>query len=168
MHVRSFPPLGAAHATRLILGTMPGRASLDAGQYYAHPRNAFWPIIEDLTGLEAGSAYAARVRVLEAAGIALWDVLAACFREGSLDSDIDLQSACPNDFAGFLATHPRIELICFNGQPARKLFDRLVLPALPEAWQRIARVTLPSTSPANARLTLADKRHAWSVLAARR
>lgn len=165
MHIRSFPPLGTPHATRLVLGTMPGRASLDAGQYYAHPRNAFWPIIEGLTGLPAGSAYPLRVRALEASGIALWDVLAACFREGSLDSDIDPESARANDFAGFLAAHPRIEVIHFNGQPARKLFERLVRPVLPEACRRIALVTLPSTSPANARLTLDDKRRAWSVLA---
>ncbi|MGC4030050.1 MAG: DNA-deoxyinosine glycosylase [Steroidobacteraceae bacterium] len=166
MHVCSFAPLGTARATRLILGTMPGRASLDAGQYYAHPRNAFWPIIEELTGLPAGNPYPARVRALEAARIALWDVLAACFREGSLDSDIDLQSARPNDFAGFLAAHPRIDVIYFNGQPARRLFERLVHPMLPEACQRLARVTLPSTSPANARHTLADKRRAWSIVAA--
>ncbi len=143
---------------------MPGKASLGAVEYYAHPRNAFWPIVERLYGIPRATPYAERVQRLEAAGIALWDVLATCTRATSLDSDIDLQSAEPNDLAGFLRRHRAIRRICLNGGPATRLFERLVLPTLSPAQQRIPRITLPSTSPANARLSLEDKLRAWSVL----
>src|SRR3954451_23432881 len=105
----SFPPLESATACTLILGTMPGAASLRAGQYYAHPRNAFWTIIGELLGFDARLDYAARIDHLAAARIAVWDVLQSCERPGSLDSNIDRQSVVPNDFPGFFAAHPRIE-----------------------------------------------------------
>lgn len=143
---------------------MPGKASLAARQYYAHPRNAFWPIVERLHGVPADSPYEQRTRALAKAGVALWDVLAHCCRESSLDSDIELPSAQPNDLAGFLAGHPQIRLICFNGQPAQRLFERLVLPELGNDHRAIMRLTLPSTSPANARLSLEMKLEAWKAL----
>lgn len=143
---------------------MPGKASLTARQYYAHPRNAFWPIMERLHGVPAHTPYEQRTRALADAGVALWDVLAHCYRASSLDSDIEMQSAQPNDLQGFLRAHPRIRLIGFNGQPAQRLFERLVQPELGEDRRAIARLTLPSTSPANARLSFELKLAAWTAL----
>src|SRR6187551_518196 len=119
MHIQSFAPLGNTRATRLVLGTMPGRASLLAGQYYAHPRNAFWFIIEELFAISRELPYSRRVRELAKTGLAVWDVLAACTRGSSLDSDIVPESAVPNDFGAYLARHRHIRSIYFNGGPAR-------------------------------------------------
>ena len=147
---------------------MPGIASLRANQYYAHPRNGFWPIMESLWNIPATASYATRVRAVKQAGIAIWDVLASCERRSSLDSDIDPQSVVVNDFEQFFRTHRKISVIAFNGGTAAQLFRRHALPALGSAPRELPMVQLPSTSPANARLTLADKRRAWSVLAASR
>lgn len=165
MHVQSFPPLGNTRATRLVLGSMPGKASLQAGQYYAHPRNAFWFIIEGLFGIPRELAYARRVRELAATGLAVWDVLAACTRGTSLDSDIVPDSCVPNDFNGYLARHRLIRTIYFNGGPARALFERHVVPGLAPGHLGIERVTLPSTSPTHARRSHADKLEAWRIIA---
>ncbi len=90
--VQSFPPIAAPGARLLILGSMPGAASLAAGQYYAHPRNAFWPILAALCHFPADAPYAARVAALQAAGVAVWDVLQSCVRPGSLDTAIERSS----------------------------------------------------------------------------
>jgi hypoxanthine-DNA glycosylase len=161
VHVQSFPPLGNARATRLVLGTMPGRASLEAGEYYAHPRNAFWPIVAELFAIPRALPYARRVRALERQGVAVWDVLAACTRGSSLDSDIVPESAVPNDLAAWLARHRGISAIYFNGGPARRLFERHVVPTLAPRQLAIARFTLPSTSPTHARRTPQEKLQAW-------
>ena len=95
--IRSFPPIEGASAHTLILGTMPGAASLAAVQYYAHPRNAFWTILADLIGFDPQLDYVARTQRLVDAGIAVWDVLRSCERRGSLDSDIDRTSAASSD-----------------------------------------------------------------------
>jgi TDG/mug DNA glycosylase family protein len=162
--LRSFAPVAARDARLLILGSMPGIASLQAGQYYAHPRNGFWPVMESLWGVPAAEVYAARVRAVKQAGVAIWDVLASCRRRSSLDSDIDPDSIEVNDFACFLRAHPAIRLIAFNGGTAAKLFRRHVLPGLDAPARDLPLLQLPSTSPANARLSLAAKRRAWSVL----
>lgn len=107
-HVQSFPPVEDGAASILILGSMPGKESLRAGQYYAHPRNAFWPIMGDLIGAKPGLPYQTRTQMLKSAGIALWDVLASCKRHSSMDADIDAASICPNDFASFFLKHPNI------------------------------------------------------------
>jgi double-stranded uracil-DNA glycosylase len=164
MPVQSFPPIAAPDANRLILGTMPGITSLRAGEYYAHPRNAFWPIVESLLGVPRSLPYAQRVAALAATRVAVWDVLAACTRTGSLDSDIVAESIVANDLPEFLARHPGIGLICFNGAAAGRLFERHVLGRLSPQQQRIARTVLPSTSPANARLDAAAKCAAWHAL----
>jgi TDG/mug DNA glycosylase family protein len=165
VHVQSFPPLGNTRATRLVLGTMPGKASLLAGQYYAHPRNAFWFIIQELFGIPRELPYARRVRELAKTGLAVWDVLAACTRGTSLDSDIVPASAVPNDFGAYLARHRHIATLYFNGGPARALFERHVAPGLAPVHQAIERVTLPSTSPTHARRSHVEKLDAWRVIA---
>jgi double-stranded uracil-DNA glycosylase len=159
-----FRPIGVPGATRLVLGSMPGVASLQAGEYYAHPRNAFWEIAEALFGISRTQPYAERVLALETAGVAVWDVLKACRRSGSLDSAIETGSIVTNDFRRFLRRNPGINRIYFNGGMAHALFERHVLPTLAEDQRLIARFTLPSTSPANARLTLAQKSLAWRVI----
>jgi double-stranded uracil-DNA glycosylase len=145
---------------------MPGIASLEAHRYYAHPRNAFWPILESVWGIPADAGYDSRVRAVKQAGIAIWDVLASCRRRSSLDSDIEQASIVPNNFEAFFRRHPAIRAIAFNGGTATQLFRRHVLPGLAPALQELPMLQLPSTSPANARLRLADKMRAWAVLAA--
>lgn len=156
--VTGFAPIATASARLLILGSLPGVRSLEAGRYYAHPRNAFWPIMAGICGFEAGLPYARRARALERADIALWDVLQGCQRRGSLDSAIDRRSCVPNDLPAFLAAHPRIRRIGFNGGEAQRLFNRCVLPRL--AGHELEFVRLPSTSPAHT-LPLARKAAAW-------
>ena len=159
--IRGFPPLANPRARILILGSMPGDVSLRAGQYYAHPRNQFWPIVCGLLGEKTLPAYAARVRLLAANGIALWDVLESCVRKGSLDSAIDDASILVNDFASFLRTHPRIARVIFNGAKAETCWRKHV-PASPGT--RLARLEyrrLPSTSPAHAAMSYEQKRKAW-------
>ena len=141
------------------MGSMPGQASLAAQRYYAHPRNAFWPIMGELFGAGPGLPYEQRVASLFTAGIAVWDVLEACVRPGSLDGSIRKDSLVANDFRGFLAGHPRISRIYFNGAKAAQLFESMVAPSLPIAPP--ARHTLPSTSPANASLRYPEKLAAW-------
>lgn len=162
--VFGFPPISAPHARLLVLGSMPGAASLAAGQYYAHPRNAFWPIMGALYGFDPRAAYAERVARLQAAGVAVWDVLASCVRPGSLDSAIDAASVVPNDFRAFLAAHPGIRRIYFNGAAAEAAWRRHVLPQ--GVWADLPALRLPSTSPAHAALDLVRKTEAWRVLSA--
>ncbi len=158
---RSFAPIADARARILILGSMPGTASLAAGQYYAHAQNLFWRILGEVTGAGASLPYASRAKALQACGIALWDVLASCTRAGSLDSAIDEASICANDFAKFYRAHPRITRVFFNGAKAEACYRKYVLPALapglgPQGYRR-----LPSTSPANASMSRAYKKRVW-------
>ena len=160
--VNSFPPLRSPQARLLILGSMPGVASLKAQQYYAHPQNQFWKILGSLLGFDPASSYEERTRHLAQAGIAVWDVLARCVREGSLDSAIDTASAVPNDFTAFFTDHPTIRRVCFNGMAAESLFMRQVRPHL-SGLLMLEYVRLPSTSPAHASIRLADKLTIWSA-----
>jgi double-stranded uracil-DNA glycosylase len=161
--IHSFPPIASGMPRVLILGTMPGKVSLRERQYYAHPQNAFWRIIGGILGVDPASPYDARVAAVQSAGIAVWDVLKSCIRESSLDSAIDASSVLPNDFAGFFAEHPQIRRICFNGAKAEALFMKHVRPRLP-ANPDVQYLRLPSTSPANASLTLPEKVRAWQAI----
>lgn len=160
--IHSFPPVADASARILILGSMPGVESLRAGQYYAHPRNAFWKLMGELFGANPELPYAQRTQQLKKSGIALWDVLASCLRKGSLDSAITADSMTPNDFQAFFATHRKITQVFFNGATAERSFRLQVLPGL--TAQPLQFTRLPSTSPAHAALSHAQKQAAWRVL----
>ena len=111
-----FPPISSPSARVLILGSLPGRLSLERGEYYANPQNAFWRIVAARVP-DLPTDYAGRVRVLTSERVALWDVLAAATRSGSLDADIS-DDAIPNNFRAFFHAHPKIGLIGFNGGTA--------------------------------------------------
>lgn len=163
--VSSFAPLSRPSARVLILGSMPGVASLKAQQYYAHPRNHFWPIMGRIVGIDAAAPYAERVEALTKAGVAVWDVLQSCVRPGSLDSAIQAGSRVPNNFAAFFAAHPAIRLVGLNGAEAEKSFNAHVLKVL-QATEGLHFVRLPSTSPAYA-VGFDHKLAAWSAVLAR-
>jgi TDG/mug DNA glycosylase family protein len=152
-----FPPVSRHDARVLVLGSLPGQRSLQATQYYAHAQNAFWRIMRDLTGAEG--SYEERCGALVEHGIALWDVLAESVRPGSMDSDIQAKTAQANDFKLFFSAHPDIGRVCFNGQTAAKLFQRLVTV---ESGSSMEFLTLPSTSPAYAAMNYAEKLARWS------
>jgi TDG/mug DNA glycosylase family protein len=160
--VHSFPPLSRADARLLILGSMPGRRSLQEQQYYAHPRNAFWTITGALFGFRATDSYQQRTTALLRSRVALWDVMASCVRPSSLDSDIVESSVEFNDFDAFLARHPQVGTIACNGLKAGNSFRKRVFPGL-QAHSGIQLIQLPSTSPAHARLSVEDKLQQWSA-----
>jgi len=152
-----FPPVSRDDARVLILGSLPGQRSLQAAQYYAHPQNAFWRIMHELTG--ANGTYEERCNTLVEHGIALWDVLAESVRPGSMDADIQTNSAEANDFAGFFSDHQNVGRVFFNGKKAWQLFQRLVLIDGRDTVRRFA--TLPSTSPAYASMAYEEKLRIW-------
>lgn len=157
--IQCFAPIGDKAATVLVLGSMPGKASLAAGEYYAHPRNLFWAIMGELTGAHPGLPYQNRLRILRSSGIALWDVLGSCIRKTSLDAHIETDSEVTNDFNAFFLQHPNIARVYFNGAKAEQCFQKHVRPSLkatPLLYQR-----LPSTSPANAGIPYEQKLLAW-------
>ena len=161
--VCSFAPIDNRSARILVLGSMPGAASLLAARYYAYPQNAFWPIMGELFGAGPAEPYENRILILKRAGLALWDVMASCVREGSLDSDIDETSIVPNDFPAFFDAHPRVKHVFFNGTKAEHCFHRYVRPHLAERGLHFTR--LPSTSPAHASLSFPQKLKAWRAVA---
>ncbi|MGA9870162.1 MAG: DNA-deoxyinosine glycosylase [Rhodococcus sp. (in: high G+C Gram-positive bacteria)] len=150
-------------AHTLILGSMPGAASLAAQQYYAHPRNAFWPIMGQLFGADASLPYSERVNVLSHNGIAVWDVLKLCTRRGSLDSSIVESSIVANDFVTLFRDHPSIDTVYFNGAKAESSYLRHVAPLTSGFDLRLVR--LPSTSPAHASMSFDTKLVAWRAVA---
>lgn len=167
MRLIGFEPVVDSLCRVLVLGTMPGVMSLQKQQYYGNPRNAFWPIVATLAGVSLPEEYDARKVMLLQTGIALWDVCQSCVREGSLDSHI-LEER-PNQIIDLLAATPSIRAVAFNGQPAYRLFKRHIEKELTQ-WtlqhQRPAYplLHLPSTSPAYASMSFAQKLERWMQL----
>ena len=158
--IRGFEPIVGREPRVLVLGTVPSNLSLEKGQYYAHPRNDFWRIMEALFSGGRPLAYAERVEMLRQAGVALWDVLAEADRVGSLDANI--RRPVPNDIAGLLRDCPSIRAVFFNGAAAERLFSAHVSSSLSDGAPRFLR--LPSTSPANATISFALKLAAWDAV----
>jgi hypoxanthine-DNA glycosylase len=153
--LQGLAPLIDTRAETLVLGSFPSVKSLAAQEYYAHPQNHFWKIMASLAGRPfAGMPYPERVRAVMDLRIGIWDVVGACEREGSGDERIE--NAEPNDFAALAAMAPRLARVCFNGKAAEKIGAPL-FSGLP--YQVLA---LPSTSPRNARMPLAEKIRIWS------
>ena len=151
-----FPPIVRADARVLILGSLPGQKSLTDQEYYAHPQNAFWPIMLQI--FEIAGEYEERCARLRDCRLALWDVLSASIRSGSLDADIQRESAMANDFRAFLSVNTQIERIAFNGKKAEQLF-RTMVPS--KHYEPIQLVGLPSTSPAYAAMPFEGKLSLW-------
>lgn len=158
--LQAFPPLLGKDPTCLILGSMPSVTSLQQQQYYAHPRNAFWPIMGAVFGFDAQVAYSARVKNLVTNGVAVWDVLQSCQRPGSLDSAIQRDSEIANDFDNFFMQQTSIKQVIFNGQAAAKIFNRHC-SEIKKRFPNIGWYALPSTSPAYASKTVEEKRETW-------
>lgn len=154
---RGLPPVVGERPRLLILGSFPGEDSLRRQEYYAHPRNLFWPIMGALAGAGPDLAYPQRLERLKAAGIALWDVLGACRRQGSLDQRIEREAREPNDLRGFRRRHPSVGHCFLNGTMAGTVYARLPVAAAPG----LPATLLPSTSPAHARMRFADKLERW-------
>jgi hypoxanthine-DNA glycosylase len=146
-------PVVAAHATLVVLGSFPSVASLQAQQYYAHPRNHFWPLLSALWGIDLRALpYAQRIAGMAARGLGLWDVYASCRREGSLDADIE--DARLNDLASLVRQAPGLRAIAHNGGESARHMGHTRALGLPV-------LRLPSTSPANAGWSFERKLAAW-------
>ncbi len=140
---------------------MPGRASLAAGQYYAHPRNQFWTVMGALCGARPELSYAQRCRMLRAHGVALWDVFGSCVRPGSADSAIELADAELNDLTGFIRSHKSLERILCNGRLAFESLRRHSGASLARHFPALQVLPVPSTSPAHAGVPLERKLALW-------
>lgn len=155
--IYSFPPISSSDARVLILGSMPGPASLRAREYYAHPRNVFWRMMGELVGAGPDKPYAEREKILKDRGVAVWDVLQSCIRPGSSDSAISAEE--PNDFMTFFSTHQNITHVGLNGGKAEACFRKYAMQYCPS---NAIVVKLPSTSPAH-RQNFAKKHVAWQA-----
>lgn len=154
--INAFPPILPKRAHTLILGSMPGGKSLELNQYYAHPQNQFWCFMGDIFGALPSLPYEERIKILKQQGIAVWDVLKACSRYGSMDANI--KDPVVNDFERFYQENPSIKLVVFDSGTAENFYKRLVLPTLSKElnYRRV-----PSPSPAHARMNYETKRILW-------
>jgi len=150
------PPVLGGDPAVLILGSFPSIQSLETGQYYANPLNTFWKIMEYLFGIDHTLPYHERTGLLVAKRIVLWDVIGSCRRTGSADSRIVEPSG--NPITDLLQTRPGIRLIACNGSTAARLLQGSAIP------KNVKAIRLPSTSPANARISWNEKCRSWSVL----
>lgn len=154
---RAFDPVVDARTRLLILGSLPGDASLKAAQYYAHPQNGFWRLIGGVIGSDlAALPYPERLEGLKAAHVGLWDVIASAERPGSLDAAIRTPEAA--DLRGLIASMPDLRVVAFNGATSAKLGRRIL-----GGVEGLNLVDLPSSSAAHAR-SLSEKAAAWSIL----
>ena len=155
MKIFSFPPISNKNSCVLVLGTMPGKRSLAQNQYYGHRGNQFWPILFKLFDKEISTDYNVRTNLALTNGVAVWDVLKACERESSADSDI--LNEVSNDFESFFANH-NIKAIFHNGKNPKEFFDKYVKDV------DIPQFVLPSTSPANSWFTKDEKLEEWKAI----
>lgn len=157
--LQGFKPVADQNSRVLVLGSMPGVTSLQQTEYYAHPRNAFWPIMSNLFGFPLKIDYQLRLEQLRKNRIALWDVIGSCRRKGSLDSDIDVASIKVNDFSSLFTSSANIQRVLLNGGKADVLFRRFVPEnILPESCDVLK---MPSTSPAYAAMSFQRKLEIW-------
>lgn len=164
--ISGFPPITSPSAKVLVLGSMPSVASLEKRQYYGKPQNSFWRIMGDLFAAGPDLPYDERCDALADAGVAVWDVLASCVRPGSLDSNIDMNTAEVNDLDTFFSAHPEVGHVFFNGKKAEEIFRRRLGEQIGTVHPHLNYTGLPSTSPAMASLNYEEKRQRWCVLAA--
>ena len=162
--IHSFKPILNNDARILILGSIPGKISLVKDQYYANERNAFWKIMATLLSFESSIDYDQRVKQLKSGAVAVWDVLAMCTRESSLDSDIVESTIVPNDFGSLFGQLPNLTDVYFNGAKAEQSFMRYVHPNLTNEYKMLSYTRLPSTSPAHASMSFENKLKAWKVI----
>lgn len=162
--LQGLPAQVNARCRVLVLGSMPGMASLQAARYYAHPRNRFWPLMGALCGFDPQLDPAQRLARLQQAGVGLWDVIGRCRRRGSLDAAIVRGSEVANAVPALVRELPRLQAIACNGAAAAQAFERHVAPALP-AGHGLTVLALPSTSPANAAWSFARLLDEWRRLA---
>jgi len=164
MSKTGFKPIIGGKPKVLILGSMPGEASLEQSQYYANPRNLFWEIVARHFNFDHTVDYEQRKAQLVSNQIAVWDVIESCDRQGSLDSSIQSSSIIVNDFLNLFMSYPSISHVFFNGTKAQTEFNRNVKPELDTLLNQLELILLPSTSPANARMTRLEKLTQWSRL----
>ena len=151
--LQGLPPVIGPHTRLLVLGSFPGMASLQARQYYGHPRNHFWPLLSALWGVDLTvMPYAQRLDAVRDRGLGLWDVYASCLREGSLDQAI--HEAEFNDLAGLRQQAPALHVVAHNGGESARAMKHV-------AALGYSALRLPSTSPANASWSFERKRAAW-------
>ena len=162
--ISALPPEISVSCQILVLGSMPGAISQKEAEYYAHPRNLFWDCVETACHIDRNAPYRARLAALNDAHIGLWDVLASCSRKAS--SDATIRDAKCNNFIKLLLAYPRINRICLNGRIAFDYWRRLVIPCFADELDKelladIEIISLPSTSPAHAKLSPAVKIDVW-------
>jgi len=162
--IEGFNLVGNSNAKVLILGSMPSMRSLEKQQYYAHPQNAFWRIIAHLFNQGKALDYQQGEALLIDQGIALWDVLKFCDRQGSLDSAINKETMEMNDFADLFLTFPKLRYVFFNGSMAESTYKKQVQPLVEESAAYIKYKKLPSTSPAYAAMKFEAKLVAWHAI----
>jgi len=142
----------------LILGSFPSTLSLEAGAYYANPRNQFWKIMEFHLGIQEVLPYREKLAGLERNHTGLWDVICSCERRGAMDHAI--RNATPNNIPQFLRDHPSVRMVIANGSTAGRYLEQF----RPEWPSTVSLHILPSTSPANARTSFVEKLRAWGVM----
>jgi len=161
-NITGFPPIANKQAEILILGSMPSDMSLQKQQYYGHQRNAFWPIMLKLFNNDPELSYTKRQQLLMQNNIAVWDVLQSCYRKGSLDAAIKMNTIKVNDFQDFFTQHKKLKIVCFNGAKAEALYNKHVLAHIGDEFESLDYIRLPSTSPAYAAMSLQQKTAIWT------
>ncbi|MCG9791058.1 DNA-deoxyinosine glycosylase [Flavobacterium algicola] len=153
----SFAPISNPTIEILILGSLPGDKSIELNEYYGHPRNRLWKILATISHLAIPENYNEKLALINQLKIGLWDVANNANRTGSLDSAIKHEE--PNDLDNFIIKHPKLKIIAFNGKTSEALFNKYF-----EKKNTITYLSLPSTSPANARFTFEKMCEAWQAI----